>query len=146
LPGLTVVPYQTASEALEAVAAGEADAALVDHVSALVAMAQTGCQGQTQPRDSPMSGDEKEPLPTPTRAADGAGRGRPGGRRSDAGRSGFPLYVDLVVVGRPVVEEPYAVAVHRDSRYLLRAINDALAEMEADGTLEALMMKWLEGN
>ena len=109
LPGLTVVPYQTASEALEAVAAGEADVALVDHVSALVAMARTSSREQSE--------------------------------------TCFPLCgVDLVIVGRPVVEEPYAVAVHRDSRYLLRAINDALAGMEADGTLGALTMRWLEGD
>jgi len=109
LSGLTILPYQTASEALEAVAAGEADAALVDHVSSLVAMARRSPQEQSQTR--------------------------------------FPLYgVDLVVVGRPVVEEPYAVAVHRDSRYMLRAINDALAGMEADGTLEALTMRRLEGD
>jgi ABC-type amino acid transport substrate-binding protein len=46
-------------------------------------------------------------------------------------------------VGPPVVEEPYAVAVHRESRYLLRAIDDALAEMEADGTMGTLTEKWL---
>jgi polar amino acid transport system substrate-binding protein len=109
LSGLTVVPYQTASEALATVAVGEADAALVDHVSALVAIARTSSQEQA--------------------------------------RTCLPLYgVDLVVVGKPVVEEPYAVAVHRDSRYLLRAINDALAGMEADGTLEALTTKWLGGD
>jgi len=92
LSGLAVVPYQTAAEALAAVEAGEADAALVDHVS----------------------------------AKSGAGSG-------------------LIIVGEPVVEEPYAVAVHRESRYLLRAIDDALAEMEADGTMETLTEKWLRG-
>jgi ABC-type amino acid transport substrate-binding protein len=35
LEGLEMMPYETASEALAAVAAGEVDAALVDHVSAL---------------------------------------------------------------------------------------------------------------
>nr|HID14781.1 amino acid ABC transporter substrate-binding protein [Anaerolineae bacterium] len=58
LSGLTVAPYQTAAGALAALAAGEADGALVDHVSAL--------------------------------AATGAGS-------------------RLVIVGEPVVEEPYAV-------------------------------------
>jgi len=91
---LTVAPYQTAVEALAAVVAGEADVALVDHVSAL-----TGS---------------------------GVGSG-------------------LVVVGNPIVGEPYAVAVRRESRYLLRAIDDALAEMEADGVMETLVAEWLEG-
>jgi len=94
LSGLTVVPHQTAAEALAAVAAGEADAALVDHVSAL--------------------------------AATGAWSG-------------------LVIVGKSVVEESYAVAVRRENRHLLHAINRALAEMEADGTMKALAAEWLEG-
>jgi ABC-type amino acid transport substrate-binding protein len=96
------VPYQTAAEALAAVTTGEADAALVDHVSALAATAKT----------LRVSEDPK----------------------------GF----ELVIVGDPVVEEPYAVAVHRGSPHLLRAINRALAEMQADGTLEALTARWLE--
>ena len=94
LSGLTIVQYQTAAEALAAVADGKADTALVDHVSAL--------------------------METP------AGSG-------------------LVIVGQPVVEEPYAVAVRRDSQRLLRAINEALEEMEADGTLEMLVAEWLSG-
>ena len=94
LSGLTVVQHQTAAEALAAVAAGETDGALVDHVSALME------------------------IP--------AGNG-------------------LVIVGQPVVKEPYAMAVRRDSQRLLRAINEALAEMEADGTLETLVAKWLSG-
>ena len=93
LSDLTVVPHQTAAEALAAVASGEADAALVDHVSAL---------SEIGARD------------------------------------------ELVIVGEPVVTEPYAVAVHRKSRHLLRAINDVLAEMEADGTMNELIAKWLE--
>jgi len=93
LPGLVVAPYETAAGALAAVAAGEADGALVDHVSALAEI--------------------------------GAGSG-------------------LVVVGGPVVAQPYAVGVRRENVYLLRAINDALAEMEADGTMDALAAEWLK--
>jgi len=103
LSGLAVVPYQTAAEALAAVAAGEADAALVDHVSALAATAKT------------------------------------------LGVSENPKGFELVIVGEPVIEEPYAVAVRYDSRHLLRAVNEALAEMEVDGTMEALVEEWLEG-
>lgn len=94
LPDLTIVPCQTAAEALAAVTTGEADGALVDHVSAL--------------------------------ETSGAGSG-------------------LIIVGEPVVEGPYAVVVQRESQHLLRVINDALAEMEADGTMDALVAKWLEG-
>ena len=102
LSGLTVVPCQTAAEALAAVTAGKAEVALVDHVSALAATAPSSPSGS------------------------GVGSG-------------------LKIVGRPVVEEPYAVAVRRESRHLLHALNDALVEMEADGTLEALTAQWLAG-
>ncbi len=106
LSDLAVVPYQTAAEALAAVAAGEADGALVDHVSALAATGKT-------------LGVSENPK----------------------GFEGF----ELVIVGEPVVEEPYAVAMRHDSQRLLRAINEALAEMEADGTLEMLVAEWLLG-
>jgi len=99
LSDLTILPYQTAAEALGAVAAGEADAALVDHVSALMAIGET-----------------------------------PGVSENPWG---------LVVIGEPVVEEPYAVAVRKESQRLLRAINEALAEMQMDGTLETLPTRWL---
>ena len=99
LSGLAVVPYQTAAEALAAVAAGEADGALVDHVSALAATAKT------------------------------------------LGVSENPKGFELVIVGEPVVEEPFAVAVRYDSQRLLRAINEALAEMKADGTIRAMVAR-----
>jgi len=94
LGGVTVVHYQTAAEALAAVEVGKADAALVDHVSALA-------------------------------AASGKG---------------------VIIVDQPTVEEPYAVAARRESRHLLQAIDDALAEMEADGTMDTLKMEWLAGD
>jgi ABC-type amino acid transport substrate-binding protein len=92
LSGLTVIQHQTAKEAVAAVVAGQADAALVDQVSALAA---TG---------------------------------------SESG---------LAIVETPVVERLYAVAVHRDSRHLLRAINETLADIVADGTMESLIDEWL---
>jgi polar amino acid transport system substrate-binding protein len=92
LSGLTVTQHQTAKEAVAAVVAGKADAALVDHVSALVAT--------------------------------GSERG-------------------LTILETPVVEQLYAVAVHRDSRHLLRAINETLADMRADGTMKSLIDEWL---
>jgi ABC-type amino acid transport substrate-binding protein len=52
----------------------------------------------------------------------------------------------LVIVGPPVLEEPYAVAVRRENQRTMRAINEAIAEMEADGTLEALVAEWLGGS
>ncbi|MBE9506750.1 MAG: amino acid ABC transporter substrate-binding protein [Chloroflexi bacterium] len=92
--GLAVVPHQTAAEALEAAASGEADAALVDRVSALAVIGVDG---------------------------------------------------GLAIVGEQVVEEPYAVVVCSGSQHLLQAINEALEDMEADGTMERLVAEWLEG-
>ncbi|MGB9776222.1 MAG: substrate-binding periplasmic protein [Anaerolineae bacterium] len=94
LVGLTVLPCPTAEEALARVASGEADAALVDHLSALA----------------------------------GIGQGLP-----------------LGVVGDPVTDELYAVAVRREDSALLRAVNGALTAMEEDGTLPRLRQRWLGG-
>jgi ABC-type amino acid transport substrate-binding protein len=51
---------------------------------------------------------------------------------------------DLVIVGEPVVEVPYALAMREDSQRLLRAINGALAAMEEDGTLDRFVTEWLK--
>jgi len=92
LADLTIVTCQTADEALTTVRAGEADAAVVDHVSALMAIERGG---------------------------------------------------QLTVVGQPVSGDPYAVAVRRQSQHLLRAIDEALTEMEEDGTIDRLTARWL---
>jgi ABC-type amino acid transport substrate-binding protein len=53
---------------------------------------------------------------------------------------------DVAIIGDPVTEEPYAIAVQKESQRLLHAINEALRDMKADGTLEALSDKWLTGS
>jgi polar amino acid transport system substrate-binding protein len=111
LAGLTVLHYQTAAEALAAVELGEANAALVDHVSALAA----GARAPTRKRVLPDALQE-----------------------SEAGKA-------LIIVGTPAAGEPYAVAARRESRHLLQEINDALADMDTDGTMETLKMEWLGG-
>jgi arginine/lysine/histidine/glutamine transport system substrate-binding and permease protein len=92
LADLSVVQQETAQAALALLAQGGADAALVDHVSALAAGAAA-----------------------------------------------------LEIVGAPVVEEPLALAMRADDRGLQRAVDRALAAMEADGTLERLLGRWLDG-
>jgi ABC-type amino acid transport substrate-binding protein len=89
--GVVVLPWPTAQEALNALVAGTADAALVDAVTAYEFL-----------------------------------RSQPG----------------LALAGPPVEPEPYAIAVSARSRELLPALNRALAEMEADGTLPNLRAKW----
>jgi len=46
------------------------------------------------------------------------------------------------VVGDPLTDELYVIAVRLDSPRLLKAINKALVEMREDGTLERLQEKW----
>jgi ABC-type amino acid transport substrate-binding protein len=95
LANLEVVQHETAIDALGAVESGNADVALVDHVSALQAV--------------------------------GSGR-------------------DLAVIGEPVTDAPYACAVRRESIRLLKAVNKALRAMEADGTTDAFISRWLRSD
>jgi len=46
------------------------------------------------------------------------------------------------VVGDPLTDEPYVIAVRLNSPLLLKAINEALVEMKEDGTLQRLQEKW----
>jgi len=51
------------------------------------------------------------------------------------------LWVRLA--GPPLEPEPYVVAVSVESPILLRNLKEVLAELEADGTLARLRVKWL---
>lgn len=51
---------------------------------------------------------------------------------------------DLVIVGEPVTEVPYACAMRRESVQLLQAVNSALMAMEDDGTMDALIAEWIK--
>jgi ABC-type amino acid transport substrate-binding protein len=53
---------------------------------------------------------------------------------------------DLTIVEEPVVAVPYAAAVRRGDRQLLRAINRVLREMKDDGTLDRLAAQWLSSD
>lgn len=46
------------------------------------------------------------------------------------------------VIGDPLTDELYVIAVRLDSPLLLKAINEALVGMREDGTLERLQRKW----
>lgn len=92
---LTIVRYFTAAEAIEGVLEGEADAALVDRVSA-------SAYWQTH-RDA-----------------------------------------ELRFSPQTIVPDPYVIAVHRQDWRLYEAVKDALARMQADGTLHRLISQWVE--
>lgn len=47
------------------------------------------------------------------------------------------------IVGEPVVDESYVVAVRHKSTTLWKVLNSVILEMREDGTLEALRDKWL---
>jgi ABC-type amino acid transport substrate-binding protein len=86
-----LLPKETVTAALDALVAGEADAAIVDAIS-LALYPQTG---------------------------------------------------QLTTVGEPLLSDPYVVVVAYDAPDLLRAVNDALRRLEADGTLNSLRGRWL---
>lgn len=89
--GVEVVPLTTAAEALLAVEQDEADAALVDALSAYDFL------------------------------------------------QGHPA---LRLAGPPLAPEPYVIAVSIEAPILLEQLEQALAALEADGTLPALRVKW----
>ncbi len=58
----------------------------------------------------------------------------------------FALYAragELVTVGRPVVSDPYVIVVPRDAPDLLRNVDETLAALAANGTLEEIRGRWL---
>lgn len=93
--GVTLVLRDTAGAALDAVLAGDADAALVDAVDL---------------------------------ALYDRGQGR------------------LVAVGPPVQSDPYVIIVPVDAPRLLKALDETLATLDADGVLGQLRAQWLEEN
>ncbi len=56
-----------------------------------------------------------------------------------AGRS------DLRIARPPVTDEPYVVAARMEDQGVIEAVNDALAALEAEGTMEALEAEWMVG-
>lgn len=92
LHALNILVYETAAAALDAVRAGEADAALVDAISARLWL------------------------------------------RDHDGLALAPEYV---------TSDPYAVAVQVGNVKLWEAINTALAALAEDGTLDAIIARWL---
>ena len=52
----------------------------------------------------------------------------------------------LVPVGAPLVSDPYVILLPVGAPKLLEAINDALADLEADGTLAELKTRWIGAN
>jgi cystine transport system substrate-binding protein len=95
LRGLEVLRLPDPAEVLAAVRAGEADAALVDHLTALEAVYAGG---------------------------------------------------GLFIVGAPLTDDLYAIAVRRDDAALLAAIDEALVALRDDGRLAALKEKWFSGS
>ena len=49
----------------------------------------------------------------------------------------------LIILETPYTEEEYAMAVNKDNEELLNEINRVLAEMKADGTIDAIIEKYI---
>jgi ABC-type amino acid transport substrate-binding protein len=84
------------------------------------------------------------PLPTAAEALAAVEEGRADAAVVDAiSAYDYLLSRPALRLAGPLLEpEPYVIAVDVRSRRLLRALEDALAAMEADGTLPALRVKW----
>lgn len=50
---------------------------------------------------------------------------------------------DLTILEEMFAEEEYAIAVSKDNKALTARINDALAELQEDGTLDAIKENWI---
>ena len=46
------------------------------------------------------------------------------------------------LVGKPFTKELYGIAVNKKKTELLKALNDALAKVQADGTYDRIYSKW----
>ncbi|MDT8307760.1 MAG: ABC transporter substrate-binding protein [Anaerolineae bacterium] len=92
LANLDVEPYETAGEAVQAVRAGAADAAIVDAISAAL--------------DAPP---------------------------------------DLAIAGEPLSEKPFAIVFRIEDEQLQEAVGDSLQRLARDGTLDAILARWLGG-
>ena len=118
LADLVLLHADSADGALSAVANDQADAALTDRATALMALKAS--------RQRTTSSCPCAPLQDKCRCDEGGA--------SVAG---------LRFGGEPVTGEQYAIAVRREDNGLLRALNAALAEMQRDGTLQELEREWL---
>lgn len=47
------------------------------------------------------------------------------------------------VVGKPFTDEPYGIAVQKGNTDVVKAINDTLAELKANGEYDAIYTKWI---
>ena len=52
-------------------------------------------------------------------------------------------YQDAQIVKQIATGEEYAIVLSKDNAALTDAVNKAIAELEADGTLKALIEKWM---
>ncbi|MDJ0755497.1 MAG: ABC transporter substrate-binding protein [Ardenticatenaceae bacterium] len=56
-------------------------------------------------------------------------------------RQNFP---ELAMVAEPVTVEPFAIVTRIDDQSLLEAVNDGLAQLTEDGTIETILHRWLD--
>ena len=66
------------------------------------------------------------------------GPGRGAGRMSP-----YREKVIIRIVGQPLYDENYVIAVHRDAASLQAAIDQALVDLRESGELDALLDRWL---
>lgn len=108
---------------------------------------ELGSDGEVQARRwaQRLPGLVVQPWPEPAQALAAVEAGQADVALVDtiSARTALRDHPALRLSSDPVTYEPYAIAVPRHSQALLEVINRALAEIQADGTLEKLLGRWL---
>jgi len=92
-----------------------------------------------------LSGMTLQSLPTPADALAAVAGGAADAALVDAVSAYQALHghPDLAIVGPPLTQASYAVAMRKTSPVLARNVDLALARLKSAGTLDALLRKWL---
>jgi polar amino acid transport system substrate-binding protein len=138
-------PYFNAGHVL-VVVEGAGEVAAMEDLDGRVLAVEFGSEGDVVAREYARRLSDLTILPAPTAtealsavaigAADAALVDRLSALAATGAGSG------LRVVGDPVTDEPYAIAVWGADRRLLALLNEILNDMETDGTLDVLESRW----
>ncbi len=140
------VSYFNAGQVL-VVREGEAEISSVDGLAGKRLAVELGSTGDLESRrlERYLDALSLQPLPTPLDALWALKNGEVNAALVDSiSAYHFIKHEGAVrIIGEPVVDESYVLAVRHKSITLWETLNSAILEMREDGTLEALRDKWL---
>ncbi len=131
------------------VRAGTADIAAMGDLAGRTLAVEWGSEGDVVARQwaRRLAGLTVLPCPTAEEALARVASGEADAALADhlSALAGMGQGLPLQIVGDPVTDELYAIAVRREDGALLRAVNGVLTAMEEDGSLPRLRRRWLGG-